>query len=119
VALNLIGPWEWAAEKVARSLAVMQKERSLKKYDVQMETLRTFAGDLEEGVHPRGSLFFTTESRARKYEMNLPRLALRVANVEVRSGTIRRTKPAIKPEETKAVKRPAAKKLRTKKTTKR
>lgn len=78
-------------------------------YDIQMEALITFAGDSEEGLHPAGSLFFTTASRASKYEKNLPRLARRIGKVEVRSGTVKRRKPAVMPEERK-VSKPKAKK---------
>lgn len=35
--------------------------------NVKMEARITFAGDREEGLHPRGSYFWTTESRALKY----------------------------------------------------
>jgi hypothetical protein len=86
-------------------------------YDVQMEALTTFAGDGEEGLHPVGSLFFTTAARAAKYEKNLPRLAHRVGRVEVRSGTVKRKKPAARPEERKAAK-PAKKKAAKKKAAK-
>jgi hypothetical protein len=116
LALNLIGSWGRAAEEAARSLGAWREELQVKRiYDVQMEAATTFAGDAGEGLHPTGSIFFTTESRADKYERNLPRLARRIGKVEVSSGTVKRRKPAIKPEEKKAKKSPAKKKAAAKK----
>ena len=79
-------------------------------YDVQMQAAITFAGDGEEGLHPARSIFFTTEHRAHKYERNLPRLAHRLGKVTVSSGTVKRRRPAAKPEETKVAPKKAAKK---------
>lgn len=87
--------------------------------NVQMEAIITFSGDYEEGLHPARSVFFTTESRALKYERNIPRLARRLAVVSVSTGKVKR-KPAAKPDEFKVPKKkaaatkPAAKKPRTK-----
>lgn len=108
MSLNLIGPWGRVATEAARHLRAMTKELNVDK-NVQMEAYITFSGDYEEGLHPAGSLFFTTEARASKYERNLPRLAKRISRVEVRSGTVKRRKPAAKPEEQK-VSKPKAKK---------
>jgi len=108
MALNLIGPWGRVAEKAARSLRSTTEEPQVT-YDVQMQAAITFAGDGDEGLHPAGSMFFTTESRAHKYERGLPRLARRVAVVSVTTGKVKRAKPAARPDEFKAPKKAAKK----------
>jgi hypothetical protein len=106
MAFNLIGYRGRAGNLSARPTGPRTEERQVKRnYDVQMEALVTFAGDSGEPLHPSGSLFFTTEARAAKYEKNLPRLARRVGKVSVSSGTVKRRKPAVKPEEKKAAKK--------------
>jgi hypothetical protein len=102
MALNIIGYRGRAGTAPARPAGPRLEERQVKRnYDVQMEAL----------------LFFTTAARAAKYEKNLPRLAHRVGRVEVRSGTVKRKKPAARPEERKAAK-PAKKKAAKKKAAK-
>jgi hypothetical protein len=112
MALNSIGPWGRAASVAARHLRPAANEEPNVEKNVQMEALITFSGDYEEGVHPAGSVFFTTEGRAHKYERGLPRLARRLAVVSVSTGKVKkRAKPAVAPDEFKAPKKkPAAKK---------
>jgi hypothetical protein len=119
LALNLIGSWGRAATIAVRSLVAWKGEHFMeRRYDVQMRALITFSGDMEEGVHSADSVFFTTESRAAKYERSLPRLAIRLAKVSVSSGTVKR-RPAVRPEETKATRKKVAKKPVKKKAAKR
>lgn len=118
MALNLIGPWGRAATTAARHLRPVTKELIVEK-NVQMEALITFSGDYEESLHPAGSMFFTTENRALKYERNTPRLARRVAIVSVTTGKVKRVTPAAKPDEFKAPQKKAAAKRPARKPRKR
>ena len=115
MALNLIGPWGRAATAAARHLRSIAEDEIVDNKNIQMEALITFSGDYEEGLHPAGSSFFTTESRAAKYERGLTRLARRVAVISVTTGKVKRAKPPAKPDEFKGPKKkPAAKKAAAK-----